>query len=655
MIRLFPIGFVLFVSFNTLAQSSSRDEEMIIKEIEQLVSQGAETSNDSSIILFKKALKLSQQINNPLKIYTAHSKLGNVYFNKSRNAESLNHYSRSAEISQNVLSIDYTAWAYNNMAGVYNVMEQKDSSLLYYQKALSLFESNSDSKNKAMVLINMAKVYRKMNQFEKALTYLYQAETILEENGLIRNLGSCYLTIALVNKILDNVDESLKYNIKALEISKSLKDTKGIGASLNNIGNIYSKKDQLDKALFYFFEAVKYKQEDKVDRSLAISINNIGKIYLKMDSLEMAEEYLNRALKIRKEIDHKVGIAGSMTALGELYYITNRYDASKKILFEALNLTDSINHENQYMEVLFHLKNLHQAIGKYELANYYFNEYTILKDTVQARQKNRQITELHFRYKSDKKEQQINFLKEKEQLQAAKIRTNGYLIFMLVALSLLMIALVIVLYNRYVIKKKANERIQILMRELHHRVKNNFQLVSSLLSLQSQRLQDPVAKEAVKRGEDRVKAMSLIHQNLYLDDEISEIDMHQYIVNLIRNLIHTNGFNENQIKIDSDIDYVKLDVDKAIPLGLIINELLSNAFKHAFIDHPNPELLVNFNCSEGKLNLSVGDNGSSNNKALLNKSGSFGLKMVHTLVRQLKAKLETHYKNGLRYQLVMEI
>lgn len=192
-----------------------------------------------------------------------------------------------------------------------------------------------------------------------------------------------------------------------------------------------------------------------------------------------------------------------------------------------------------------------------------------------------------------------------------------------------------------------------LLKELHHRVKNNLQILSSILSLQSQQLKDEHAIQAVRNNEGRINAMALIHKKLYNDDHERSINIKEYITELIQYLVYTYGFHEKELKLDVLIEEIQVDVDKAIPLGLVLNELISNAFKHAYSDQSHPELLVSLKQKrEDGLEIQIADNGRGIiREKSMEEETAFGVKMVNTLIRELKGNYEVSNDLGTKYTL----
>jgi two-component sensor histidine kinase len=202
--------------------------------------------------------------------------------------------------------------------------------------------------------------------------------------------------------------------------------------------------------------------------------------------------------------------------------------------------------------------------------------------------------------------------------------------------------------------EQQSEKLKMVMKELHHRVKNNLTIVSSLLELQGNRLHDEVSAKAFQEGQQRIEAMSLIHQRLYKSDALTTINMSEYTSELISNLMHAYGYNRENLELKTNIECEELDIDNAIPLGLIINELLTNAFKYAYSDTKKPYLEVNLLNHEGIL-LEVKDNGKGIDLEKWNKpSGSFGKRLIYALADQIGGEIEVKNESGAWFSILMK-
>lgn len=191
------------------------------------------------------------------------------------------------------------------------------------------------------------------------------------------------------------------------------------------------------------------------------------------------------------------------------------------------------------------------------------------------------------------------------------------------------------------------QHIKLLMKELHHRVKNNLQIVSSLLSLQSFKIKDAAAAEAVKEGQYRVEAMSLIHQRLYTTDNITEVNIKEYITDLSESLMLAYGYCKSDFNLQIDVTNQLMNVDKAMPLSLIINELVTNAFKYAFSKDAKPSLTVTLHKNNGEMQLLLKDNGKGINITQWNaNTSSYGKELVQTFTKQLNGIIEVYNEQG---------
>ena len=210
-------------------------------------------------------------------------------------------------------------------------------------------------------------------------------------------------------------------------------------------------------------------------------------------------------------------------------------------------------------------------------------------------------------------------------------------------------------------KKEAEEKIkaslkekEVLLKEIHHRVKNNLQVISSLLKLQSDYITDKSDFELFRESQNRVKTMALIHEKLYRSNNLSRIDFHEYVNNLTSSLLSTYGVNKEEITLVNKSEKVHFDIDTAIPCGLIINELVSNSLKHAFPDSLRGEITVDLKKQvDKKYMLTIGDNGSGfpDNTDFRNTK-SLGLQLVITLVEQLDASIELIKDKGTTFKII---
>jgi two-component sensor histidine kinase len=194
-----------------------------------------------------------------------------------------------------------------------------------------------------------------------------------------------------------------------------------------------------------------------------------------------------------------------------------------------------------------------------------------------------------------------------------------------------------------------------LLKEVHHRVKNNLQLISSIMSLQSSYVSEEGTLDILTECQNRIRSMSYIHDSLYLNKNLNSIDLQHYISGLCRNLIQSYSVDPEKIDLDLQVDEINLSLDQAIPCGLIVNELVSNALKYAFPDGRKGILEVMFKQKENRLALMIADNGTGIGEDIrLEDIQSLGLQLVFTLIEQLDGNVEYSSLRGTKYLITFE-
>jgi len=204
---------------------------------------------------------------------------------------------------------------------------------------------------------------------------------------------------------------------------------------------------------------------------------------------------------------------------------------------------------------------------------------------------------------------------------------------------------------------RAGKEKEVLLREIHHRVKNNMQVVSSLLKLQSGSIEDKRFAEMLKESQGRIRAMALVHEKLYESKDLANIDFNEYIKYLVQTLFRSYAVNREKIRLKLNIERVMLKIDKAIPCGLIINELILNSIKHAFADGDKGKIEVSLLfINENEVELAVSDNGIGVPEGIdFNNSRSLGLKLVNILTDQIDGKLYLDCSKGTKFKINFRI
>jgi PAS domain S-box-containing protein len=195
--------------------------------------------------------------------------------------------------------------------------------------------------------------------------------------------------------------------------------------------------------------------------------------------------------------------------------------------------------------------------------------------------------------------------------------------------------------------RKSLEEKEMLLKEIHHRVKNNLMVISSLLNLQSKYIKDKAALAVFKESQNRARSMALIHKMLYQSTDLKCIDFGDYLETLTNELFRTYVTQPDNIKLNLDVGKILLDINTSIPLGLIVNELISNSLKHAFPDDKKGEITVKFHKKDDEFQFMIADTGVGLPEGLdITKTNSLGMRLVNTLVDQVNGEIELERSNG---------
>ncbi len=212
-------------------------------------------------------------------------------------------------------------------------------------------------------------------------------------------------------------------------------------------------------------------------------------------------------------------------------------------------------------------------------------------------------------------------------------------------------------------RRQAEERLraslrekEILLKEVHHRVKNNLQVVASMLQLQSAYITDEDAKRSFEESQQRVESMSIIHEKLYQSKDLARIDFREYMESVVSNLITLNSPPNEEVKITLDIEGISLDINRSIPCGLILNELITNSLRHAFTDGREGEIVIGMHYhGGGRIRLTVSDNGIGFPDGVdFRKTKSLGMQLVMALVKQIDGAIDMEACTGTCFRIAFQ-
>jgi two-component sensor histidine kinase len=545
-----------------------------------------------------------------------------------------------------------------------------DSIGYYSSRAVQLARQLSYRTGEAEGEAHQAAYYRIKGDYITAVNKLQQGIKIYEEQHSIAPAADNYLDIAQVykdmggdSKTLEYINKGIAYSKHAYNLFKRIHDTAGMVECLNQCGILYrdiaktnGRKQYYDTAFTVYIKAVAMiEQSGKGKKSIGKLYNNISQVYNEyLKDYEKALVYLFKAEALNKQNQNLLSLSfnyGNIAiAYNKMKKPAQALEFSRKMLETARLLQRPERIRNAYNS----MHNSFAAAGHYDSALHYYKLADQLDDSLNNVVKTNEVINLQTKYETGKKESEI------QRLHTESIAKNKQIVLLVSALVIvaLFTACMIWLYHR--IKKQRQEiatqskKLEIMMKELHHRVKNNLQIVSSLLSLQTYKVQDEEAVLVLKESQQRVQAMSFIHQRLYKTESLTAVNMKEYLTDLAESLVSSYGFNRDDFDLHITIEKEMLDIDKALPIGLIINELVTNALKYAYSNTSRPSLNITLTEEETKLVCSIKDNGIGiNEQQWKQKKNSFGKQLITALCKQLRAQQSLVVDEGTNFTITI--
>ena len=483
--------------------------------------------------------------------------------------------------------------------------------------------------------------------FMEVLTEAESSGNLNRSASATNNLGTTFLEIG-------KYKEAEFYFLKAIAIGFKRKDTIQLARTFANFGYLKAELQQHDSALIYYQKALPIFIKAQDSLRVADNYLNIGRSLLSLNQNKEASQNFANALFIFKQFDDVDGQCRTILNLADVEIASKNYKAALEYNFKALELAKA-NNSDYLIDFCYQgIADCYTFLGDYKNALEYFKRHKSLNDSINSLEKHQQIVDLQEKYQSNLKDKKI--LEDEIEINK-KEKQQQTLLIILIASGCIISILVFLFYKLKQYNSKLETLIkekEFLMHEVHHRVKNNLQLLGSLLELQIRSSDDEKTKHALLDSQNRVSSIATLHSKLYKQSNVISIQLDQYIIELCNDISKT--FTDKLFKINYSLDPVEMDVDKSIIIGLIVNEIVTNAIKHAYDGVNNPTLTIKLIHENKTITLSISDNGKGINGDVdtLSKK-SLGLKVIKSLSKQIGAELVINNDIGLAYTLQMKL
>ena len=540
----------------------------------------------------------------------------------------------------------------------YRANSKHDTSVHYLEKAVKIAEQENYQEVLADLYYQCGYSYMRNEQVYFAIDSYLKSLDYYEEPPyrIIANLPNAYRRV-------EDWDKVLEYGTLGLKMARETGKKPGQVFTLFQIGVAHVFKGNHKEGKNYLEEAWDKTYEYNIPGRRPLILSHLLENELLQDDIDGALSYAIRF----DTMDTNLLYHSVKAKIGLAHYHKGDFD---KALQYCKAVKSNLNHSAlvdfdrmQYqMESCNCLYKIYQKLGNDKLALENLELYNEAVNYVEGKEAifkvGKAVNQLELA-----QQQKIHELEAHTRELEFKQKENLFKIMGISGTLLLLMAGFWALQYRKWYRKKdeLNQELsvaladkEILLREIHHRVKNNLQLVSSLLGIQSRGIKDDKAKEAINEGRTRVHSMSLIHHDLYRKDNLTGVEMKNYLPKLASDLFAAYNIQGDHIILKTDIDQLKLDVESVIPIGLIVNELITNSLKYAFPNNRAGEIVVSLKEINKSLYLQVEDNGIGLDKDQLDKKEkSFGHSLIKAFRTKLDAEIEINSDDGTRILLII--
>lgn len=526
----------------------------------------------------------------------------------------------------------------NFLLGMEVQYDDIDTSLSH---ASRLYQATANFHNKIDNDYDLAFFHFRLGKERLAAEELDNNVKLSRANGNYKLLFQLLL-LAEVKRYGGAFNEALKYAMEGYKVALQTNDTANLHNVYGELALDYEEMNEPEKAVYWYKQCIKERLKNRGDgyaiyRTTYLMIAQMIKVKKDREGLAFLQElvktnppvgnYINAVLshcfaycynsignyaRAEKYFLQMIDVFDKEVENNDELFIANLdvckfYVAQKKFNIAEPYLKKAFLHIEG--PSIFRIMDLHLAAFKIDSASQkylsaieHFRKYKLISDSLYNEAKSKQIEELNVKYEVEKKEQNLTILQKENTLQQKSLRQEKITRNYILASVLLLLLIVGLLYNRYQLKQRANSQLEAsrqkiekqnislqhlvkekewLLKEIHHRVKNNLHTISGLLDAQASYLQNKEALTAITDSQHRVQAMSLLHQKLFNSESLSNVQMQEYIHELVGYLEHSFG-TQQAVKFNVDVDHLELGLSYALPIGLILNEAITNAIKYAF-------------------------------------------------------------------------
>jgi len=658
------------------------EDSLLVRQYLVQAKQAGKTNHTTAVALINKAITLSEKINYVPGIANGETELGNLYLTDKQYKEALSHFEKAKLLLQTLPDEAALGRVYKSIGDAYSAQTFNRQAFDNYREANNLLRKTNQLalyiksiEASGNIVLNFGVPKNAITFYKRALT---ARENLNDENGIV----TCNKKIAGIYFTEKMYDSALYFNRAAAQYAKGDKEALADAAIqeliiLTFLKNITEAEKVMHKAEQFV------NSMDNATNKIRLT-GAISNYYLMLNDKETAKRYFDSGRTLMSGRQNPELVIPVFSEMAEINRNNGDYKAAYSAMVSLDRYKDIFRNENmdrisaeiknnaeaglkekeiEYLNLVNKLKE--EQLSKEELKRMALLRENILKDSslsnqqlLMAAMENESILRNAQLYKEKELSQSLARENELKQKLLNDEKRSKWMLWAGIAILAFAGGIILFQYKKQrkknsIINKQSYE-LEVLNKEIHHRVKNNLQVISSMLDLQSQSLKDEKATAIIREGIQRVQSMAFIHQNLYQGNAVNSVNMHEYIKMLSNHLFQTYNIQTDKIKFHTQIEDLKLHTDTAIPLGMILNELVSNSLKYAFNKQESGDIWVAMKKTDNELLLQVKDNGIGLPVDFRpENSSSFGYEIIKAFSQKLKARMNIDGNNGTDVQIII--
>ncbi|MFY8021267.1 MAG: sensor histidine kinase [Bacteroidia bacterium] len=551
----------------------------------------------------------------------------------------------------------YTARFYLAIADEYLLINEIDSIDFYYQRAHLIFERLKDETGLIRTETGLLELSRRTNPSSTMDKYL----ELLNRARLLVNKDLYYLVlekIIMVNNGMENYKEAFSQTHECINYYEGKGNTYLLAIKFREIAALFFTRSgsrqaepyDFDSSIYYHKKAIELSSKIHANRNLVFAYQRLSWLLYKKDIVEAW-----RYIQIADSIDKKYQIRSPQlpNIMSFSLFQMGRVQEAIAKSYEALALGMKARQLFIGIQAADQLCIYYKASKRYDSALYFKELSEMINDSIRSQRNYKDAAKMQARLEFEKETY------EKELLQKESLKRQNLIILFTISGIVVLLIITFILYRAYLLNKRStaiikaqNDEKTILIKEIHHRVKNNLSVISGILDLQKRSIKDEKMLDVFKDAKSRINSMALVHINLYEQEDLTTINSQVYFENLYKTVNSAYKMNDKQINSVIQCEGVNINIDTIIPLALITNELLTNSFKYAFEGKQHGTIRISLKNTGAGFLMDYSDDGMGvHHQTNSEKHEGLGTMLISGLIKQLDGTMTMNSDDaGMKYQ-----